>query len=203
MENASKALLIAGTILISILIIGIFVYVFRAGGSLGEAYDKKQTAEQLELYNSKFEAYLGRDCTIMDMISLFNLAYNVNESSNYDSQDTVEIKVYAGKKIFNISKEPPQKDVNTGNIIGNTLLNRNQVFVGESMGTKISIYDLTTKTLKELGIDSTEDKLTETRLSEQNGTIYKYLFKNTEIKYEHNNGKVSSMKFQMKTNNDY
>lgn len=202
MENASKALLIAGTILISILIIGIFVYVFRAGGSLGEAYDKKQTAEQLELYNSKFEAYLGRDCTIMDMISLCNLAYNVNESSNYDSQDSIELKVYAGKKIFNISKEPPQRD-NEGKIIDATHLNRNQVFVGESMGTKISIYDLTTKTLKELGIDSTEDKLTETRLSEQNGTIYKYLFENTEIKYEHNNGKVSSMKFQMKTNNDY
>ena len=57
MENASKALLIAATILLSILIIGLFVYIFKAGSSVGENYDKKQISQQLELYNSRFELY--------------------------------------------------------------------------------------------------------------------------------------------------
>lgn len=205
MENASKALLIAGTILISIFIIGMFVYVFRAGGSLGETYDKKQTAEQLELYNSKFEAYTGKDSTIMDIISLFNLAYNVNESSNYDSQDTVEIKVIAGNQIFYISKDAPVKKAN-GEVDETTHLNRNEIFVSKNLSgeKKISIYDLTTKTLNDLNIntDGTE-QLIVTKLSKQKATVYKYLFKNTEIKYEHQNGKVSSMKFEMIINNEY
>ena len=205
MENASKALLIAGTILISIFIIGMFVYVFRACGSLCETYDKKQTAEQLELYNSKFEAYTGKDSTIMDIISLFNLAYNVNESSNYDSQDTVEIKVIAGNQIFYISKDAPVKKAN-GEVDETTHLNRNEIFVSKNLSgeKKISIYDLTTKTLNDLNIntDGTE-QLIVTKLSKQKATVYKYLFKNTEIKYEHQNGKVSSMKFEMIINNEY
>lgn len=185
MENASRALLIAGTILISILIIGIFVYLFRAGGSLGETYDKKQTVEQLELYNSKFEEYTARDCTIMEIISLLNLAYNVNSSSRYDLNEVVDIQINVnGKKI----EMPSTQNVGDKEV----LLNSNV----------ISIYDLTTKTLKELGLSSTgEDKLTETKLSTSDKTtIYKYLFYNTSIEYRDSNGKVSKMVFDMKNN---
>ena len=141
----------------------------------------------------------------MDIISLFNLAYNVNESSNYDSQDTVEIKVIAGNQIFYISKDAPVKKAN-GEVDETTHLNRNEIFVSKNLSgeKKISIYDLTTKTLNDLNIntDGTE-QLIVTKLSKQKATVYKYLFKNTEIKYEHQNGKVSSMKFEMIINNEY
>lgn len=189
MENASKALIIAGTILISILIIGIFVYVFRAGASMGETYDRKQLSEQLELYNSKFELYDVQDNTIMDLISLLNLAYSVNVDTNYDAENTVSIIINAeGKKI----SMPNTKG-----------LQRNQVKIGSKTE---SIYSLATDTLDTLGIiTGSTDTLAMTRYdSANNKTIYKYLFEcDGRVSYNHSNGKVSSMEFNMYPNPDY
>ena len=57
MENASKALIIAGAILLSILIIGlgIFIYQQAAGAMSGANLDP----QKVEAFNSKFEQYEG------------------------------------------------------------------------------------------------------------------------------------------------
>lgn len=57
MENASKALIIAGAILLSILIIGLgmFIYQQAAGAMSGAGLDKEKVAA----YNSEFEQYEG------------------------------------------------------------------------------------------------------------------------------------------------
>ena len=55
MENASKALIIAGAILLSILIIGLgmFIYTQAAGAMENTGLD----SEKVQAYNSKFESY--------------------------------------------------------------------------------------------------------------------------------------------------
>jgi len=57
MENASKALIIAGAILLSILIIGLgmFIYTQAAGAMENTGLD----SEKVQAYNSKFESYEG------------------------------------------------------------------------------------------------------------------------------------------------
>ena len=57
MENASKALIIAGAILLSIAIIGIGMYVFQMAQSSTEGV--QLTTEQATAYNQKFLAYEG------------------------------------------------------------------------------------------------------------------------------------------------
>ena len=57
MENASKALIIAGAILLSISIIAIGMAVFRNAQSAMEGAGL--TTEQITTYNSKFETYQG------------------------------------------------------------------------------------------------------------------------------------------------
>ena len=59
MENASKALLIAGAILIVILLIGVGMMVYQgAQGSIGEAVSRMNQQEK-QIYNEQFSQYEG------------------------------------------------------------------------------------------------------------------------------------------------
>ena len=57
MENASKALIIAGAILLAIAIIGIGMYVYNNAADAMSGTD--MTAEQVRTYNQTFTAYAG------------------------------------------------------------------------------------------------------------------------------------------------
>ena len=58
MENASKALIIAGAILLSIAIIGIGMYVYQSvSGTIQDAAG--MTEEEVNAYNQEFETYGG------------------------------------------------------------------------------------------------------------------------------------------------
>jgi len=57
MENASKALIIAGAILLSIAIIGIGMYVFQmASGTINQA---NLSGQEVDAYNAQFTKYQG------------------------------------------------------------------------------------------------------------------------------------------------
>ena len=59
MENASKALIIAGAILISILLIGVGVMVMNgAQGGIDEAI-QSMSAQEKDMFNTKFTQYEG------------------------------------------------------------------------------------------------------------------------------------------------
>ena len=85
MENASKALIIAGAILISILIISLGVLVYnQASSTVSKANLNSQEAQA---QNSKFESYFGTDVTAQEVKNLLsevrtnNLTASRNEES--------------------------------------------------------------------------------------------------------------------------
>jgi len=57
MENASKALIMAGGILIGMLIMALFVYEIMNVSITAEAYDEKMARTQVLEFNSRFESY--------------------------------------------------------------------------------------------------------------------------------------------------
>lgn len=61
MENASKALIIAGAILISILIIGIGMAVITATGGVTDQVGSSMNAQELETFNSRYTSYVGEN----------------------------------------------------------------------------------------------------------------------------------------------
>lgn len=78
MENMSKAILMAGGILIAIITISIFYFVFNQTGSLvGEASTDTQQKE-LEDFNKSFEAYNKKIMYGTDIISVLNKAIDNN-----------------------------------------------------------------------------------------------------------------------------
>lgn len=59
MENASKALLIAASVLIVILLIAFGISIFRSGQGTGDALEVTMSATEKASFNSKFTSYCG------------------------------------------------------------------------------------------------------------------------------------------------
>lgn len=98
MENASKALLIAGGVLIAILLLTLFSYLFRQmASSTSNIYENLEKHEITE-FNQQFLNYEGRGVEIgksplkvQDVASLINLAQDSKNSFKYGVK--VEIRL--------------------------------------------------------------------------------------------------------------
>ncbi len=80
MENASKALLIAGGILLAILTISIFFFSFRNASSMAGSVQEDWGQKELIAFNTRFEAYNKKLMYGSDIISVFNQAIDNNRA---------------------------------------------------------------------------------------------------------------------------
>lgn len=90
MENASKALIIAGAIILSILIIGLGMFIFQKANSTTEGADL--SSQKVKAYNSVFEQYVGTQTGInvkalLDEVRSHNLANASDASLNIDVKE--------------------------------------------------------------------------------------------------------------------
>lgn len=91
MENASKALIIAGAILISILIIGLGVFIYnQAANTVGKANLGSQEAQA---QNQQFESYFGAKKSAADVKALMSLIRS-NNITGETGDETKKIYVY-------------------------------------------------------------------------------------------------------------
>jgi len=98
MENASKALLMAGGLLIGILILSLAVYLFVTFGNDARTINEKIDSAKLTKFNAQFNIYDDRDdITIYDIISLANLAEENNkyykDYKNFASNYKITIEI--------------------------------------------------------------------------------------------------------------
>lgn len=138
MENASKALLIAGGMLIALLIIGALLIMITHIGDYQSSGDRNKKNSQLAKFNRDFERFVDdKGITGVDIISLINKVIDYNnksansESTNYVDYNikiTLQIRgfdsfngkyVYNSKKIFDkdIYKFGPNQTAKEGNSI--------------------------------------------------------------------------------------
>ncbi len=92
MENASKALLMAGGILIAILIIGALLLMVTQIGDYQKTKDSGAKATQIAKFNSDFERYLDdKGIKGTDIVSLINKIadYNTKQANNTGSTSGV------------------------------------------------------------------------------------------------------------------
>lgn len=230
MENASKFLLMAASLILGLMLIAVFIYVFRAGAKTNESYEHNQASLMLEAYNSKFEVFDKENNTILDLVTVFNLAYDVNTLVDYDSQSAIGIKA-----ILNSSATPITLEVSNTE----RLVERNTIWFKDN---QTSIYDILNKRINsgnpsdtnslnitgiikpdviadldgdndveefswpiETKIENTDTFLTTKYNSQKNKTIYKYIFRaNPEkTRYDGINGKITYMEFEACFNYEY
>ena len=85
MENASKALIIAGGMLIAMLIVGLLVWGFGRIRKTQQTQVDQESIQEITDFNERFEAYNRTTVRGYQMISLANLVYDTN--SRYTEAD--------------------------------------------------------------------------------------------------------------------
>ena len=97
MENASKALLIAGGVLIAILIVSVLVVTLNIVNSNQKTREKALATEQLAEFNQKYESYNKKALRGTDIITLKNMAKSEGNA--------VTVKVTNGTEEIDVSIE--------------------------------------------------------------------------------------------------
>lgn len=100
MENASKALIMAGGILIGILIISLAVYLFTDFGRTAADINDRNASQQLVDFNSKFtkyESYKDNDgnwkTTVYDIVTLAGYAKENNEYYKESTEEQISVNI--------------------------------------------------------------------------------------------------------------
>lgn len=82
MENASKALLMAATILIAVMLISLGTYLFATFGNYSKNINDNINQKEKQEFNAQFTKYetstTGEFCTVYDIVTIINLARNSN-----------------------------------------------------------------------------------------------------------------------------
>jgi len=178
MENASKALIMAGGVLISILVISFMVFVLRKAGSMSAEYDNQMSDNERAKFNGQFEIYDKEDNTFFDVLTVMNLAYDINKRTNWDAQAGVTVK------IINENNENVAYSV-----LPNENLKKDYLFKGTTEDSEY-IYLATGESIIEKYTKRTDDN---------SANIYS--FKCTKIEYNTITGKVKEMNFKIVKNN--
>ena len=102
MENASKALIIAGGILLAIITLSILLYSYNNITIYQDEKEKNEMQEQITRYNAEYEGYNKKVMYGTDVISVLNKAISNNETkkikfgNEYFVNVTVEVKNIQG-----------------------------------------------------------------------------------------------------------
>lgn len=171
MENASKALIIAGEILIAVLVLTLMVSVFVAFGNFSANMHKRLSNEQIIQFNENFYQYDGRiNITAQEIVTIINFAKQSNDARELDYDNRKNSPYYTTVLIDNIdffgnSKYVDSKDDYDKNLpqILKSFLNGNNTLYFSCNVKKNSI--------KLLNIDDIESPAT-----------YRYMYLNKESK---------------------
>lgn len=118
MENASKALLIAASIMIGLIILSLGIYLVNTFKSFSQDYNDSMEIQRMQQFNAQFTAFSTRsNVSIHEIMTLANCAKEFNSINNLNEGDSQYINVIidCGKnKIFNLSNQ--NKYPKTGSI---------------------------------------------------------------------------------------
>lgn len=208
MENASKALIIAGSVLIAILVISLLVVFYNNIKEFQNANHQVDISEQISEFNKQYDVYYRDNLYGSDILSIANkvVDYNIRESGEegYSKVDTVvkfktglspngeklidSKKTYNAQELNNISQNLEKKvsDLGREKYAGKTIsalsgMRDNQL---EDLVGEASLEQVKQKNRSYLQYKSA---LTELKSK---------TFKATDFKYDKGTARISLMQFE-------
>lgn len=104
MENASKALIIAGAILISILLISVGIIVINAINDPVSQAGSSAESQAIQIFNAKFDAYVGPEEDYNSAKSIITTVTSVNGSSDIKSGKIPKVEIDGKTSVTELSK---------------------------------------------------------------------------------------------------
>ena len=94
MENVSKALIIAGGMLIAIMVISLIIVLWNQMSGYFAEQHSATIVEQIAEFNAQFENYNGKDIRGNELISVMNKVVNYNRTySDMENYERIIIKI--------------------------------------------------------------------------------------------------------------
>ena len=117
MENASKALIIAGAILIAILLISVGIMVMNSMNKPLDQASQEADAQAVQIFNAKFSPYMGKDKTVQTLKSVYSLAQSQGIAVFYKDEphSTGSSGVHALTDIATYAESGKKYDINALN----------------------------------------------------------------------------------------
>lgn len=212
MENASKALLIAGGVLVAILILGVLIVTINIVNSNQKTREKTLATEQLAEFNQKYEAYNKKALRGTDIITLMKMAIENNNSATSDNPYYINVVIDLGSDkiedsstrtvILNKDKKVISDKTER---IRSPLTGTSKIKLGTWNGNVA--YKPNDKVVKFFNTNST-DSVEETKGNNGNTTIvYTYspfttfkndIFQCTNVEYN-NQGRIKELEFKLRS----
>ena len=98
MENAAKALVIAGGVLIAIMTLSLFLYGMTSATRIEQAQNEKKASEELAAFNMEYEAYNKQKLYGIDVITVINKAIE-----NYNKMQLTPTTATTDKYYINVT----------------------------------------------------------------------------------------------------
>lgn len=209
MENGAKALVIAGSVLIAILVISILVIFYNNIKEFQGTNHNVDVLEQIEEFNKQYDVYYRDNLYGSDILSIANKVVDYNKrESDTEGYSKLETEVKFKKSLSAYKSE--------------VIINSKQTYSAadlkekkEYLDSKIKEYgskkyaNKTIYTLSGMRTNQLEELVGKDRLEEVQNEIYYYLgyksaltelksktFKATEFKYDKGTARISLMKFE-------
>lgn len=93
MENASKALIIAGGVLLALMVLSLVVYMSTATSRFAESQDQKRLTEEIKAFNDGYTAYNKKRMYGTDVITIINKAIEHNKTIESIETDPYYINI--------------------------------------------------------------------------------------------------------------
>lgn len=133
MENASKALIIAGAILLSILIIAIGMYVYNSSTSSIDTAVGQMNSNEIQSFNRQFTQYSGKQSGANVIALLSTVASNAATNAGADEKlpDVYSIGITAGstKPAIQVVSNGQASNVSGINTAKNSIVNSHGYYV--------------------------------------------------------------------------
>ena len=105
MENATKALLMAGAVLIAILLIGVGIIIFRSTNGIEDNVDKTSSAMAASTFNAQFLNYTGNNVPAGRVKSLLSAVIASNAQNTEGAMSAKDRKITVSALIRDILEQ--------------------------------------------------------------------------------------------------
>lgn len=229
MENASKALILAGGVLISLLILGALLLMFNNLTTYQASKSQSVAEADVSRFNNQFETYNRNGIRGSDMVSLVNriISYNIeNEQDGYEKMQ-ISVKIADNRNeikekfSYDTTSDFPKlirTSYNQDNI-ASTLTNVvTQLENKYNVGTVNYISNLTSNISKVMDSSGETQKILPNDLSNYGGynsikedilTYYEYVqlkrayFNCTNAEYNQETGRMVKMEFEFDSSRNF
>ena len=205
MENAAKALQIAGGVLISLLIIGALVYGYQQLSTLEQTREDAEGIAQAADFNRNYEVYNRSGLYGSELLSLANKMedYNIKQAEEQGYQEismTVTLTPPIGAQVYTATSYTAETLTQCYSNLASLIRTANETINGKNIsywaGSSIEVRSTFTATTNPTYDQIRQKILNYNALVGERDDISRKTFRCTNVEYDQFNGRIIKMDFE-------